>query len=151
MVGLHHRSHQLPLKQNNSSFSSLPSCFMTDLSVFVGKGRAPPLSLTVLLVMVREAGLWSFSVASIYNCPTDPGLFTGKSRFSMDAGVTIKLQIQATFANKQQQLDAIKSILTNKTTRGEEMGFSVSSASSNSCDYQLASFKCIMKENFSLG
>lgn len=135
-VGLCHCSHQIPLKQNNPSFSSPPSCFMRDLSVFVGKGRGPPLLLTVLLVMVCRAGLWSFPVASIYNCPTDPGLFTGKSRFRVDTGVTIKLQIQTTFANKHQQLDAITSILTNKTARGEEMGAS----STSSSDYQLESF-----------
>ena len=104
--------------------------------MFVGKGRGPPLLLTVLLVMVCRAGLWSFPVASIYNCPTDPGLFTGKSRFRVDAGVTIKLQVKTTLANKHQQLDAITSILTNKTARGEEMGAS----STSSSDYQLESF-----------
>lgn len=150
--GLRHCPHQHPpLKQNNPPL--LPSCSVTDLSVSVGKGRGPPLSLSsVLLVMVCGAGLWSFPVASIYNFPTDPGLFTGKSRFRVDTGVTIKsYRFKLHLPTNISSWMPLHPFWPTKTTRGEEMGFSVSSALSNSCDYQLESFKCIMKWNFSLG
>ena len=81
--------------------------------------------------MVYEAGLGSFAMAS--KTSLEIQLFTGKSRFRVEVGVTIKLQVQTSFANTYQQLNAIMSRLTNKTPRRE--GFRASSSTSNSCEY----------------
>lgn len=97
-------------------------------------------------------GVWSRPVvlpSGLWNCPPNPGLFTGKSRFRVEAGVTNKRQVQTTFANTHQQLDTIMSILTNKTLR-EGTGLSTSLLTSNSYGYQPENFKCIMKWNYCL-